>query len=52
MAKIRHNRFNSEKELSDADRHFVLDVTILFESMVQILACYGVLLTSQYARRC
>ena len=44
MTKLRHNYFDNEKELSEADRNFVLDVTILFESMVQTLARYGVLL--------
>jgi len=44
MTKMRHNYFNSEKELSDADRNFVLDVTILFENVVHTLARYGVLL--------
>ena len=46
MTKMRHNYFSSEKELSDADRNFVLDVTILFENVVQTLARYGVLLKS------
>jgi phosphate:Na+ symporter len=46
MTKIRHNYFDSEQELSDADRNFVLDVTILFENVVQTLARYGVLLKS------
>ena len=46
MTKMRHNYFNSEKDLSDADRNFVLDVTILFENVVQTLARYGVLLKS------
>ena len=44
MTKMRHNYFNSEKELSDADRDFVLDITILFENVVHTLARYGVLL--------
>ncbi|MBF0265670.1 MAG: hypothetical protein HQL46_10390, partial [Gammaproteobacteria bacterium] len=44
MTKMRHNYFNSEHELSEADRNFVLDVTILFESMIHTLARYGVLL--------
>ena len=44
MTRTRHNYFNSEKELSEADRNFVLDVTILFESVVHTLARYGVLL--------
>jgi len=46
MTKLRHNYFDSEKELSEADRNFVLDVTILFENVVQTLARYGVLLKS------
>jgi phosphate:Na+ symporter len=46
MTKIRHNYFESEQELSDADRNFVLDVTIMFENVVQTLARYGVLLKS------
>lgn len=46
MTKIRHNYFSSEKELTDADRNFVLDVTILFENVVHTLARYGVLLKS------
>jgi len=44
MTKLRHNYFDSEHELSEADRNFVLDVTILFESMVHTLARYGILL--------
>jgi phosphate:Na+ symporter len=44
MTKIRHNYFDSEKELSEGERNFVLDVTILFENVVQTLAQYGVLL--------
>jgi phosphate:Na+ symporter len=46
MTKIRHNYFDSEKELSQEDRNFVLDVTMLFENVVQTLARYGVLLKS------
>ena len=46
MTKVRHSYFNSEKELSEEDRNFVLDVTILFESVVQTLSRYGVLLKS------
>ena len=46
MTKIRHNYFESEQELSDVDRNFVLDVTIMFENVVQTLARYGVLLKS------
>jgi phosphate:Na+ symporter len=44
MTKMRHNYFDSEHDLSEADRNFVLDVTILFESVVHTLARYGVLL--------
>ena len=44
MTKMRHNYFDSEQDLSDADRNFVLDVTILFENVVQTLARYGTLL--------
>ena len=44
MTKKRHNYFNSEKKLSDADRDFVLDINILFENVVHTLARYGVLL--------
>ena len=46
MTKVRHNYFNSEKELSEEDRNFVLDVTILFENVVQTLSRYGLLLKS------
>lgn len=44
MTRMRHNYFDSEQDLSDADRNFVLDVTILFENVVQTLARYGTLL--------
>jgi phosphate:Na+ symporter len=46
MTKMRHNYFESVKDLSEADRNFILDVTILFENVVQTLARYGVLLKS------
>ena len=46
MTKVRHNYFNSEKELSEEDRNFVLDVTILFENVIQTLSRYGLLLKS------
>jgi len=46
MTRMRHNYFNSEQELTDVDRNFVLDVTIMFENVVQTLARYGVLLKS------
>jgi phosphate:Na+ symporter len=44
MTKIRHNYFESEKDLSTEDRNFVLDVTILFENAVHTLGRYGHLL--------
>jgi phosphate:Na+ symporter len=46
MTRIRHNYFESEKELSEADRNFVLDITIMFENVVQTLSRYGVLLSA------
>jgi phosphate:Na+ symporter len=46
MTKMRHNYLNSEGELAEADRNFVLDITILFENVVHTLARYGVLLKS------
>ena len=46
MTKVRHSYFNSEKELSEEDRNFVLDVTILFENVIQTLSRYGLLLKS------
>ncbi len=44
MTKMRHNFLKSESALSDADRNFVLDITILFENVIQTLARYGALL--------
>jgi phosphate:Na+ symporter len=44
MTKIRHNYFESEKDLSTHDRNFVLDITILFENAVHTLGRYGHLL--------
>ncbi len=44
MTKIRHIYFESEKDLSNADRNFVLDITILFENAVHTLGRYGHLL--------
>ena len=44
MKKVRHNYFESEGQLTDAERNFVLDVTMLFENVVQTLAQYGRLL--------
>ena len=46
MTKVRHSYFRSENELTEEDRNFVLDVTILFENVVQTLSRYGVLLKS------
>jgi phosphate:Na+ symporter len=46
MTKIRHSYFDSEKELSDKDRNFVLDITILFENAVHTLGRYSHLLRS------
>ena len=46
MTKIRHNYFESEKDLSNKDRNFVLDITILFENAVHTLGRYGYLLRS------
>jgi len=37
MTRIRHNYFESEKELSTRDRNFILDTTILFENAVHAL---------------
>ena len=44
MTKIRHSYFESEKDLSNKDRNFVLDITILFENAVHTLGRYGHLL--------
>jgi hypothetical protein len=44
MAKIRHNYFESEQDLSTDDCNFVLDITILFENAVHTLGRYGHLL--------
>ena len=41
MTKVRHSYFNNEKGLSEEDRDFVLDVTMLFENVVQTLSRYG-----------
>ena len=46
MQKFRHDYFNSEQELSRQDRTFILDVTMLFESAVQTLSRYGLLLST------
>jgi phosphate:Na+ symporter len=44
MKKVRHNYFESEGQLSDEERNFVLDVTMCLENIVQTLAHYGRLL--------
>jgi phosphate:Na+ symporter len=44
MTRIRHAYFDSEKDLSQRERNFVLDITILFENAVQTLGRYGNLL--------
>jgi hypothetical protein len=44
MTKIRHNYFESERDLSTDDRKFVLDITILFENAVHTLRRYGKLI--------
>jgi hypothetical protein len=44
MTKIRHSYFESEQGLSNQDRNFVLDITILFENAVHTLGRYGDLL--------
>jgi phosphate:Na+ symporter len=46
MDRIRNAYFQSEQQLSKADRNFVLDVTILFENAVLILGRIRHLLTS------
>jgi phosphate:Na+ symporter len=47
MTKIRHSYFESEQDLSNKDRNFVLDITILFENAVHTLGRYGHLLRSE-----
>lgn len=44
MTKIRHSYFETEKDLSQEDRNFVLDITILLENAVRTLGRYGHLL--------
>jgi len=44
MEKLRQDYFNSEQELTRQERTFVLDTTILFESAVQTLSRFGLLL--------
>ena len=47
MKKVRPNYFESEGQLTDEERNFVLDVTMLLENVVQTLASYGRLLESE-----
>ena len=44
MDKIRRNYFQSEQDLSEADRNFILDITILFENAALTLDRYVSLL--------
>ena len=44
MEKLRQDYFNSEQELTRQERTFILDTTILFESAVQTLSRFGLLL--------
>ena len=44
MTKVRHNYFESQGQLNDEERNFVLDVTMLLENVVQTLGKYGRLL--------
>ena len=44
MTKIRHNYFETEKNLSQEDRNFVLDITVLLENAVHTLGRYSHLL--------
>ena len=47
MKKVRHNYFESKGQLTDDERNFVLDVTMLLENVVQMHASYGRLLESE-----
>ena len=47
MKKLRQNYFASERQMTEAERNFVLDVTMLLENTVQTLARYGRLLESE-----
>ena len=42
--KVRRNYFQSEKELSQAGRNFIVDVTVLFENAALTLGRYAGLL--------
>jgi phosphate:Na+ symporter len=44
MVRIRHSYFESEQDLSEHERNFVLDITILLENAVNSLSRYGKLL--------
>lgn len=44
MKGVRRNYFASEREMSESERNFVLDVTMLLENVVETLARYGRLL--------
>ncbi|MGV6809621.1 MAG: Na/Pi symporter [bacterium] len=44
MMKLRDEYFHSEHDFTQADRNFILDVTILLEHAVQALSRYGVLM--------
>lgn len=46
MKRVRHNYFASEGQMTDVERNFVLDVTMLLENVVHTLARYGRLLGS------
>jgi uncharacterized LabA/DUF88 family protein len=46
MERVRRKYFKFEQELSQADRNFIFDVTILFENAVLTLARYGEILKS------
>jgi hypothetical protein len=44
MDKVRRNYFQSEEELSQTGRNFILDITILFENAALTLGrCAGLL---------
>ena len=47
MEKFRQDYFNSEQELTRQERTFILDITILFESAVQTLSRYGLLIAPE-----
>lgn len=47
MKRLRQNYFASERQMTETERNFVLDVTMLLENVVQTLARYGGLLESE-----